>query len=83
MIQKASLLTGLAAAHLGPLSTSSGGPTFSVDWDATKQAFKFEATVPANMWLGLAFGTSMTNTDMVMFTGTGASGSVTDLWSTG
>ena len=64
------------------INSVSGGPSFKVGYDQSKSKFVFEASVPENMWLGLAYGLNMSNVDMVMFRGTGE-GSVTDLWAVG
>ena len=64
------------------INTVSGGPSFKVGFDQTKNKFVFEAQVPENMWLGLAYGLNMNDVDMVMFRGTGP-GYVYDLWSEG
>jgi hypothetical protein len=43
------------------------GNEFSMSYDAVKQKVKLEAVVPDNMYFSIGFGTSMRDTDMVIF----------------
>ena len=72
----------LSTASCAVTTTFSGGPTFELTYDQSKQKLKYSVTVPNNMYLGLAYGSGMVNVDMVRFSGSG-SGVVQDLWSTG
>ena len=63
--------------------TFPNGPTFEIFYDKDpKWMLKFIVEVPENMYLALAFGQGMVNTDMVLFQAKNE-GKVTDLWSTG
>ena len=65
------------------IDTWAGGPTFTVSSDKAAKKLKITASVPSNMYLGLAYGSNMSQTDMVQFAGTGGSGTVKDLWGVG
>ena len=73
LFTRAVLLTTFMAvvAHASFTFDTRRGPKFTVDYDKTKAMFKFEASVPNNMWLAIALGHGMTNTDMVIFRATG------------
>ena len=57
------------------------GPTYDLSYSAIR-GLKMVVTVPENMWFSIGFGEGMINTDMVLFTGSGMSGDIKDLWST-
>jgi len=48
------------------ISTSNGNE-FSMSYDAIKQKVKLEAVVTMDMYFSIGFGTSMRDTDMVIF----------------
>lgn len=47
--------------------TTSSGNEFSLSYDEARRKVKLEATVSKNMYLGIGFGTSMKDVDMVIF----------------
>ena len=47
--------------------TFTNGPSFEIFYDTTKWNIKFKVEVPENMYLALAYGQGMENTDMVSF----------------
>ena len=67
-------LLGLVSAQMPE------GFSFDITKDIDTGLIKFDATVPENTYLALAFGKGMINVDMVRFVGAG-DGSVEDLWS--
>ena len=46
------------------IDTWDGGPTFAISSEKDKK-LKLDVTVPNSMYLGIAFGSGMTNTDLV------------------
>ena len=72
----------LSAANCAVTTTFNGGPSFEVTYDQTKSKLKYAVTVPNDMWFALAYGSGMSNVDMVRFQGKD-SGVVEDLWSAG
>jgi hypothetical protein len=61
------ILLLISSANCAVTSTVANGPSFEVTYDQTKSKLKFAVTVPNNMWLGLAYGSGMSNVDMVRF----------------
>jgi len=54
----------------------------TIKLNTTTNQFKFTATVPNNNYLSIGFGSSMTNTDMILWQANGATSSRTsDMWS--
>jgi len=43
----------------------------------------FRTVMPDNDYFAIGFGSSMTNTDMILWQSNGANSKATDLWSTG
>ena len=62
--------------------TFTKGPSFEVVYDEASKKMKLTATVPENMYLGLAYGAGMNKVDMVTFQAKD-DGKVTDLWGEG
>ena len=78
-----SLAIFATSAQAVAYTTWTGGPTFDLSYDTTKESIMINATVPANQWLGIAWGKGMNNVDMVLFQGKGGVGEISDLWATG
>ena len=57
--------------------------TLDTCFDDMTQEIVFKAVLPDNSWLGIGFGTTMDNTDMIAWTVNNKQGSVKDLYSTG
>jgi hypothetical protein len=47
--------------------TTPSGNEFSMSYDAARGKVKLEAIVPKDMYFAIGFGTSMQDTDMVIF----------------
>lgn len=60
-----------------------GGFELYTCFDPLTNELVFKAEVPDNSWLGIGFGTTMTNTDMIAWFVTDGVGEVKDLYSTG
>ena len=78
---KISLLLCLSAAQETFFPTPDG-QNIVVNYDFDKQKVKFTATVGAEKYFAIGFGTSMKNTDMIIFFATNE-GSVKGAYSTG
>ena len=48
-----------------------------------KEHIKFHVEIPHNSYYGIGFGKTMKNTDMIIFSASGASSSVSDAYSSG
>jgi len=72
----------LSSARAAAISTPAGS-ALTMSYDHVKDLVEFKATVKANMYFSVGFGTTMKDCDMVVFQGQGASGLVTDRWSVG
>ena len=68
------LLIAASAVQAAPITAWSGGPTYEISYDTSKEAIKIDATVPDSMWLGIVWGVGMTDSDMVLFQGSGSDG---------
>ena len=51
-------------------------------WEPETKMVTFVATVPNNNYFAIGFGTSMRNTDMILWQAIGEKSVTTDLWST-
>jgi len=50
----------------------------SMECDSVNKKLIIKATVPADKWLGIAWGSGMSNVDATVFAGSGGNGSVID-----
>ena len=75
------LFLGLLAAQETFFPTPDG-QNIVMNYDFEKQKVKFKATVGQNKYFAIGFGTSMINTDMIIFFASDE-GSVMDAYSTG
>ena len=77
-----SIVSLISAASAATASTTwSGGPTYDIHYSAKQ--LKFTVMVPKDMWFALAYGSNMSGTDAVAFSGAqvgGNDGKVTDYW---
>ena len=64
------------------LISVSDGSTLSMSYDSTTEMVNYKATLIDNSYLGLGYGSSMTDTDMVIFSADGASSTVYPVYST-
>jgi len=49
-----------------------------MECDSVNKKLIIKATVPADKWLGIAWGSGMSNVDATVFAGSGNNGSVID-----
>lgn len=71
----------LSSASAKAVESYAGGPNFNIEYDITKQMLKIDMyRVNSNSYIAVALGSTMTNTDMVLFSGIG---NVFDMWSEG
>ena len=65
---------------ISALSSWEGGANFTIKFDKEKNKLKFNVSVPAGTYFGIAFKPEMQDTDMVVFQGKDE-GILLDLWS--
>ena len=61
----------------------SNGSSLAIEWDSANNQVQFWATVTENSFLGLGFGTSMTDTEMIVWSANNSLSYVNTYYSTG
>ena len=73
----------IPAAPEGTTITMSNGSSLAIEWDTANNRVQFWATVMENSFLGLGFGQTMTDTEMIVWSANGNQSYVNTYYSTG